>query len=298
MTSKKGSQKVAGASQNAALVMASGATAGGRFELRKARRAFEAMRGELEAIAPTELRVVRSNLQKMAMTVIGLLGRDSAPERRAVFERYAALGIYDLTLFGRLPQIALAAWYVRRQQQRAFFAASGAAVSNEDMALAYEVRARMTGVLEHWHGDRHDVAVELAQVRRGSGHQDLANDLDTLAELYVRDDVKSLIERDIKRYRASDVGEALRLAAIIAASLGLAEEGEVERLTDLARRTATVLVREYEEHARCGRFFFGKSEDVTATYPSIFAAVRAPQRKRQGGGPSGEGESVDGPGLG
>lgn len=293
MMSKKGSRKVVGASTNAALVMA---TAGGRFELCKARQAFEAKWDELKAIAPTELRVVRSNLQKMAMTVVGLLERDSAPERRGVFERYAALGIYDLTLFDRLPQVALAAWYVRRQQQRAIFAASGAVVSNEDVALAYEVRGRMVGVLEHWHGDRHDVAIELAQVRQGSGHQDLANDLDTLAEMYVRDDVRPLIERDVKRYRASDVSEALRLATIIAASLGLVDEGEVERLTELARRTATLLVREYEEHARCGRFFFGKSEDVAVTYPSIFAAVRAPQRKRQGDGPSGEGEPVDEPG--
>lgn len=264
-----------------------------RFELREAQRAYTSYRGELESLAPAELVIVRNDLQKMAVTVRTLVGRDSEPERRAVFERQAAQGNYDMTLFDRLPTLSLAAWYVRRQQQRALFAASGAAVSKEEVALAYEVRGRMVGVLQHWHGDRRDVAVDLAQVREGSGHQDLANDLDTLAELYTREDVRALIEHDIKHYRASDVDDALRLAAIIAASLGIAEEGEAERMTDLARRAATLLVRGYEEHARCGRFFFGKTEDVGATYPSLFAAVRAPQRKRPSDEPGDEGEPGD-----
>lgn len=263
------------------------------FELREAQRAYTSYRGEFESLAPAELLIVRNDLQKMAVTVRTLVGRDSMPERRAVFERQAAQGNYDLTLFDRLTTLSLAAWYVRRQQQRAIFAASGAAVSKEEVALAYELRGRMMGVLQHWHGDRHDIAVDLAQVREGSGHQDLANDLDTLAELYSREDVRTLIEHDIKHYRASDVDDALRLAAIIAASLGIAEEGEAERLTDLARRAATLLVRGYEEHARCGRFFFGKTEDVAVTYPSIFAAVRSSPRKRPSDEPGDEGESGD-----
>jgi hypothetical protein len=251
-----------------------------RFELREAQRAYTSYRGEFESLAPAELVIVRNDLQKMAVTTHTLVGRDSAPERRAVFERQAAQGNYDLSLFDRLTTLSLAAWYVRRQQQRALFTASGAAVSKEEVARAYELRGRMVGVLQHWHGDRHDIAVDLAQVREGSGHQDLANDLDTLAELYAREDVRTLIAHDIKHYRASDVDDALRLATIIAASLGIAEEGEAERLTDLARRAATLLVRGYEEHARCGRFFFGKIEDVTVTYPSLFAAVRSAPRKR------------------
>ncbi|HEU4406909.1 MAG TPA: hypothetical protein VFS43_16700 [Polyangiaceae bacterium] len=264
-----------------------------RFDLREARRAYESCRGEFEALALADLLVVRTDLQKMAMTVLTLVGRDSAPERRAVFERYAAQGNYDLTLFDRLPTLSLAAWYVRRKQQQALFGASGAAVSKEEVALAYEVRGRMLGVLQHWHGDRHDVAVDLAQVREGSGYQDLANDLDSLAEMYRRDDLRPLLEHDVKHYRASDADEALRLAAILATSLGIGGEGEAARLTGLARRAATLLVRGYEAHARCGRFFFGETEDVAETYPSLFAAVRAPQRKRSSEGPGGGGGPGD-----
>jgi hypothetical protein len=251
------------------------------------------MRGEFVSIAPADLLTVRVDLQKVALVVLSLLWRDSTPERRAVFERYAAQGDYDATLFERLPVLALAAWYLRRQQQRAVFAASGAAVSKEEVARAYEVRGRMLGVLDYWHGDRPEVAVELAQVREGAGHQDLANDLDTLAEMYQREDVRPLLEHDVKHYRAGDVDEALRLAGVLATSLGITDEGEAERLTDFARRAATLLVKGYEEHARCGRFFFGKTEDVAVTYPSLFTASRAPQRKRPAEEPGGEGEPAD-----
>ncbi len=278
------------------------AEGGGRFELHAARQAFEALRGEFDELGPDELLVVRADPQKMAAVVLTLAWRDSAPERRAVFERHAAQGNYDLSLLGRLPNLARAAWYVRRQQVRAIFAASGAALSKAEVASAFAVRGRMMGVLEHWHGDRHDVATDLAHLREGSGHQDLANDLDTLAEIYRRDDVRPLIEHDVKHYRASDPDEAVRLAELLMASLGIGEAGAAERLTGLSRRATTLLVRAYDEHARCGRFFFGKAEDVVETYPSLFAAVRASPRKRAGApsagdeGPGGEGPGGEGPG--
>ncbi|MCU0686566.1 MAG: hypothetical protein MUF34_30690 [Polyangiaceae bacterium] len=311
MENKKGSEKVVGGSVGSVVMAAAVPTEpaktamgavltkgvrGARFELGEAQQALESYRGELDALAPGELIVMRSDLQKMAVTVLILVGRDSVPGRRAVFERYAAQGDYDLMLFDRLPTLSLAAWYVRRQQLRALYAASGAAISPEELTLAYEVRARMLGVLQHWHGDRHDIAVDLAQVRQGSGYQDLANDLNTLAEMYLRDDLQPLLAHDVKHYRAGDVDEAFRLAAIIAISLGIADKGEAARLTDLARRVATLLVRGYEAHARGGRFFFGLTEDVAVTYPSLFAAVRAPQRKRASAGPGGSSPGDEPPG--
>jgi hypothetical protein len=251
-----------------------------RFELRASRQAAKDLEGEYYALNPSDLIVVRVDLQKMAALVLTLAWRDSSPERRAVFERYAAQGIYDMRVLDRLPRMARAAWYVRRQQRRALFAASGASLAKDEVALAYEVRARMIGVITHWLGDRHDIATDLAHLREGSGHQDLANDLETLSEIYQRADVRSLLEHDIKHYRATDPDEAVRLAERLMASMGLTEEGEAERMTGLARRAATLLVRNYDEHAHGGRFFFGKSENVAVTYPSLYAAARAPQRRR------------------
>jgi hypothetical protein len=157
-------------------------------------------------------------------------------------------------------------------------------MSEEDLRLGYETRGRMMRVLDYQLGDRRDMAEELAHLREGSGHEDLATDLDTLAELYQRADVRPVIERDVKHYRLADVAESLRLVDILFASLGLAEEGEVERANALAQRAATLLLRTYNEHRRCGHFVFGDREDVEVTYPSLISAARSPRRKRREGG--------------
>nr|MCU0688118.1 hypothetical protein [Polyangiaceae bacterium] len=174
------------------------------FDMVLAQRFFEAMRAELEALSPEEVLQLRLDVQKVAAIVMTLAWRDSAPERRAKFERFAAQGNYDISILRRLPSLAQCAWYLRRRQVLAQFAASGAVLSEKESEGAYETRARMIDVIQHWLRDEGDIAVILAQLRQGSGHQVLANDLQTLAELYAREDVVAVIKQDTKHYRASD----------------------------------------------------------------------------------------------
>jgi hypothetical protein len=294
-----GSSGKAEASEAGAEVQAKGE---GGIRLASARQSFASMRGELLAIPAGELVIVRVDLRRAGAIAHSVAVRDGAPERRKAFEQAAETGFCSITTLDGLPRLARGAWYVRRQQLRVLARASGALVSEEDTRLAYETRGRMMRVLEHWLGDRHDVATELKHLREGAGHEDLGTDLDTLAELYQRDDVRPLLEHDTKHYRASDVGEALRLVDIIFASLGLIEAGEVERANRLAQRAATLLLRAYNEHGRCGHFVFGNREDVSVTYPSLISAARSPRRKRKidepasGGGPSGGEEPAAGEG--
>lgn len=263
----------------------------GGIQLGAARSAYDSMRSELEALAASDLIVVRVDLRRAGAIAHSVAVRDLAPERRSDFVKAAETGFYSIKTLDELPRIARGAWYVRRQQLRAIARASGASVSEEDIRLGYETRGRMMRVLDYNLGDRRDIADELAHLREGSGHEDLATDLDTLAELYQRDDLRPLLERDVKHYRPTDVADALRLVNVIFASLGLAEEGELERANALAQRAATLLLRTYNEHRRCGQFVFGNREDVEATYPSLISAARAPRRKRPAGGDEpGEGE--------
>ncbi|HEU4537489.1 MAG TPA: hypothetical protein VFS00_25395, partial [Polyangiaceae bacterium] len=259
-----------------------------RDRIDEVRRDFEALRGRLEALRPGTFGAPRIDVGRAAAIVLSVALRDAKPERRAAFEKVAA--VYDLALLDELARLARVAWYLRRHQRLSAAQASDARVPEAEVRAAFELRARMMRVLEHWLGDRADIAAELAHLRKGSGHFDLADDLATLAELYTRDDVRPHIERDAKHYRASDPEEAERVAGRIFFAQGLGKEGHAERIADLTHRTAALLLRAYDEHRACGQFLFRKVENVAATYPSIFTATRKPRRRRASGeAPEGEG---------
>ncbi|HEU4407000.1 MAG TPA: hypothetical protein VFS43_17155 [Polyangiaceae bacterium] len=275
---------------------AEGAEAG--FDPAAAQRSFESVEEWLDSLSDEEIVALRVDLQRVAAIGLTIALRDSAPERRGAFERFARDGYYDITNLDRLLALAEGAWHVRRQQQRLARSSSGAALPEDDVRAAYELRGRMMLVLDYHLGDRRDIAQDLAHLREGAGHQDLANDLQTLRELYLRDDVKPVIERDVKNYRATDPDDAHRLARAIMLSLGVSKEDEAKRLTRLAQRVATLLVRAYEKHCLRGKFLFHEVEDVEATYPSLYAAARSPRRKRRDGEPGGGGAGPGGGGAG
>jgi hypothetical protein len=75
---------------------------------------------------------------------------------------------------------------------------------------------------------------------------------------------------------------------------GLGHEGEVARWTGLFQRAATRLLRAHDEHRVHGQYAFRGQEDVTATYPSLYALLRsAPSRRAPAGEPVDEGASDD-----
>jgi hypothetical protein len=270
----------------------------GAADTRETRRSFEAMRSSLLALRPADLVTVRVDPQRVAAIAHSVAVRDLVPARRAVFERLAAAGVYEINVLDALPDAAKSVWYARQQQQMGRAEASGASVPEEEIRLAYEVRGRMQYVLDYYVGDDPTFGARLKFVREGSGHQDLANDLQILSDVYQLDEVRAVIEHDTKRYRASDVDEARRLAGLIFTGFGVGQEGEAERWTGLFQRAVTLLLRGYDEHRAAGQFAFRRSEDVAATYPSLFAAVRsAPSRRAPAGEPSegeGQGEPNEG----
>jgi hypothetical protein len=257
-------------------------------------QAFKRVEGYLVTLNPADLIKFRVDPQRAAAVVHSVAIRDLTPERRVSFVRLSEAGFYDIAVLDRLADLAQTVWYTRQQQQIVLAEASGASVPEEEVQNAYEMRGRMQSVLEYHIGDDPRFAARLKFLREGSGYQDLANDLQVHAALYENEEVRSIIEHDKTKYRASDADEARRLAGLIFSSLGLGQEGEAERWTGLSQRAVTLLVRDYEEHRVAGQFAFRRSEDVTATYPSLYVAVRnAPSRRAPEGEPS-EGEPTDG----
>jgi hypothetical protein len=202
--------------------------------------------------------------------------RDVAEPRRSRLQAVAKSGMFDVADFDRLPSVALAVWYARQQQQRADAVSSEAMVPAVTVKDAHDVRARMLRVLEYYFEDDAEVGPRLVAIRSGSGLQDLANDLEQLADLYADEDVHPVIGKDSKHWRKDDVASARRLAQSIFRGLGLGTAGDAAQWADLTQRAWTVLEALYTDVRAIGRFVFRKDEDVEVTYPSLVAATRGP----------------------
>ncbi len=246
----------------------------------EARASFETKRAAIEAVGEGDVITLKVDVRRVAALAHSVALRDATPARRAVFERLAASGFYDLTTLDDLPELARGAWYARQQQLFVTRETSRASIPEEVVSRGHEVRGRMLVTLEHWLGDDEKVGPRLATIREGAGHLDLASDLEGLAEVYGRPEVRAIIAIDHKHYREGDVAEAVQVASVIFAGLGMGEASEAARWAGLSQRAATLLLRRYDEHRRCGQFGFFYDEDVAVTYPSLIAAVRQAPSKR------------------
>lgn len=241
----------------------------------EARQAFLALEATLAASTERELQRVVIDVQRASAVAHSVVVRDQEPDRRAMFERLAQVDLYDMATLERVRQLALATWYTRRQQLGTQPLTSEATVAPEVIAEARLRRGRMLRVLEHWFHDDAAVMAEVAVIRSGSGHQDLANDLEALADVYQRAEIHEVIQHDRKHFEADEVEGARRLAAGIFASLGLGRETDAKRWRVLCLRAWRLLREEYEEHRVAGGFLFRKVEAVGESYPSLYTAARA-----------------------
>lgn len=242
-----------------------------------ARRAFAAVRPELDRLERDELMPIRIDVQSAAAVAHSVGVRDAAPERHQRFEHLAKGGTLDLAIIDSLPDIALAAWHARQQQQLQSALASRATIPAATAAEAYAVRRRMLLVLDYYFQDDATIAPQLAVIRSGAGHQDLANDLQMLGDLYQEPGIADAIGRDVKHFRAEDATQARALATTIFNGLGLSSADRA--LDETAQRAWTLLDRVYERVRRAGQFLFADSEDVELTYPSLISYVRSPATK-------------------
>jgi hypothetical protein len=130
---------------------------------------------------------------------------------------------------------------------------------------AQSTRDRMLRVLEYYFADDTTHGPKLAIVRSGTGYQDLANDLEILADFYQDSTVEPVITRDPMHYRAADVASARELASSIFASLGLGKQGDAQRWAEATQKAWSLLSRAYEKVRQAGQYIFAGQEDIEST---------------------------------
>lgn len=219
------------------------------------------------------------NVRRAASVALGLVRAVDELALRPRLQKLAGLGEFDGTALERLPDLARAGWFLRHQLDRAAALGSGAQLPEALVMAAQEARARMLRVLGFHFEDHEAIGPELVLIRRGTGYQDLADDLVALARLYKANHA-ALRSGTPLHYRHADEAEAARLAAQIVAELGkaLTPAGSRERFALLAR-VATALAEAYEEVAAAGRYLCRKQPEVAMRFPSLHAAARSRGRR-------------------
>lgn len=240
-----------------------------------AKQALLAITPELQAVPRDALTIVRTNVQRASAIAHSVARRDLQPSRRERLDETGKAARLPPDLIERVMQYAMATWYARRTQLRLNASRSNATVPVHVVREAQEVRARMLRLTEYYFDTDPKLATTLATIRSGTGLNDLANDLEDLAELYENPQVFARISKDTMHYREDDPVKALELAQAVFAGMGLAEDSEQAQAADRTQRAWTLLSGAYEELRTLGQFTFRHEEDVSLTYPSLISASRS-----------------------
>lgn len=256
---------------------------GSSIDASAARAAFDNLQARLDALPTDQLQAVRVDLQAVAAVAHSIALRDAAPERRALFEQLSSAGLFELQWLDSLAELSLATWHSRQQQLSSGVPSSGATIPVNVIEEASALRSRMLRVLEYYFGDDPSIGPKLSVVRAGSGYQDLANDLQVVADMYEDAPLNATLSRDPMYYRAEDPARARELASAILTALGLGSEGNAKRLAESSQRAWTLLSRAYDKLRLAGQYIFADREDVEASYPSLVSFVRTPATRRAAG---------------
>lgn len=238
--------------------------------------ALEAIRAELMAIALGDLRTPNTDPEAAALRALAVAKLlQSRPEVVARFRKLPA-DEFPLRSLDLLEPAAIAVLHTRAELASAIAAAGSTRVPIGLVADAADTKARMLRLLELYFAEELEaVARDLADIRRGSGHVDLAADLSRLATLY-RAHASLLAGADARFYQASDADTAEALARQIQDHLAARQllQGNPER--ELALRAWTLLRRVYEEIAAAGRWLL-RHEDAGKLFPALIINGRRPK---------------------
>lgn len=239
-----------------------------------ARRAYLTVLPRVEAMTASEYAALSVDVQDAAILAIGVARFVAQPEVRA---RFALLSpeLFDITHLDDLPTLALAAYhgYVELQVVRA--GGSQAKLSPDVETEATVKRKRMFELVEHVFREERRLAREIASIRSGTGHKDMALDLARLARIY--EDNPEEVARDTVNYRATDAADARRLSQTILSELsrnvGADEQQQLATVTGIW----TLLVRCYDEVMAAGHFIY-RHENPESKFRSLY--TRSSRRAR------------------
>lgn len=227
----------------------------------------------------------RFNVRLAATSALGLLQEITRLGLADRLEQLHRIGEFDLVHLRELPDLANAAWYIRHRLDQATALTSEARIPATLAEDSQKLRARMLKVLDFHFEDDALIAPQLAYIRRGSGYQDLADDLTGLATLYGKHEKQ--LAGTPRIYQASDQKEALRLAQGILSELGIGGSKSPSEWSLLQQRVSELLATAYDEISAATRYLCRAEPDVDTRFPRLASIARSrPTRSKSPATPS------------
>ncbi len=196
------------------------------------------------------------------------------PDVRSRFERQDPQS-FDHALLDRIEPASWGLWYANTRRASLEATAGGGRVKGTTLEQALATKARMMRVCEYMLVDDPKAGLEIASIRGGTGHKDLASDLTRLAALY-DGHAELLASGGGRYYDASDSAAAKASAGQILFELGEGQAKALQDAKDDAARAFVVLQDAYDRIRRWAAAIWNDDDRL----PSLFS-VR----------PSGRGQS-------
>ncbi len=227
----------------------------------EAAQAFERVRAAAEALEPDDLLTINVDIPRAVSTVLGAL-----PGIEALMPAVRGLPGLPVTEIDALRDYAFAAWFTH-------LAATPASASSTKEQLLAEATPLREDMLVAADALAHKGLVDketVAEIRRGSGNLDKANDLVALATLFThawsRVEQKTTLSWE-EVEKAAELGPKL----MIALSDRPAPTGDKE---DARARAFTLFARTYDQLRRAVTFLRWSERDADMIAPSIYAGKK------------------------
>ena len=215
--------------------------------------------------------------QQCAIAALAVVDRLREPARAAIFATLPE-AVLERGLTDRLEQLAHALWYIHTEAKTDVATQTGVKVDmnlvNEGVAL----RERMLQVLGYHFSDDEKMVAEVADIRAGTGYQDLATDLSRLNRHY--EEHADALARDKRHYQPSDAARAGVIRDAIVSALRSAMNAKASDAVDLKHRAFTMLLTTYDALKAANDFVYRTQPNELAAIPTLRGKVVSITGKR------------------
>jgi hypothetical protein len=249
----------------------------GGFEPAEAESALEALTPTLEAIPPDEVR--RFPVNATAAVGLGLAFGEAFAEDRERFAAALQPEEFDPADYDDLGQRAMAFWQADIQVRQELNKESPLKAL---LAEGKPLRSKLLGSAEFLWAEHPELGDVVAGIRKGQGHQDMADDLGALHELFSDHWDKAVNQCPVT---LEDVARAKVVGAEMLQAMSPSRSKELDEAKDTRRRAAEHLRRGLEEVRAAALYVFRNDEAKIERYPSLFIL-----RRKHRGSDTGEDE--------
>ena len=235
-----------------------------------AEQAFEQWLSKIEGVPQAGLASSNTDRQKAAVAALGVTRFCNQPENRARFDALPASD-FNHAVLDSLEGESLACWHCTVKLKSASATTQTVKLPLELLQTAMELKKPMLLCTGYFLQNDAVAMKEVNDIRKGTGHLDLATDLSRLAILYRAHN--DLLKVDPVHYQPTQADNADRLSQEILAELARAQGEEVARWNKRTRQAFTLVVEDYDEVAEAGRWIFRK-DGGDKLFPSLYTAGR------------------------